>query len=108
MVISIRYIINMSFIINQIDGCRHNPQTHPTYSQTHFNGLQDSMQRFTLAALSKSLSSSSSNTPSSILEVTAGKGFVATFMGDNYCDAHMAETDPIPYYLDDARKVHTD
>lgn len=75
-------------------------------TETLFNGRQDAMQRLTLAALSSFLPSSTS--APRILEVAAGTGRVATFVRDNYRDAHMTVTDLSPYYLDAARQAHAD
>jgi ubiquinone/menaquinone biosynthesis C-methylase UbiE len=78
---------------------------YETSTETLFLGQQDAMQRATLVPLAKhfkgkDLSSSSTK----IMELACGTGRFATFVKDNFPEAHVTALDLSPFYLQEARK----
>ena len=76
---------------------------YETSTETLFLGQQDAMQRTTLVPLSKHLKGKDL-TSTKIMELACGTGRFATFVKDNFPDAHVTALDLSPFYLQEARE----
>lgn len=77
---------------------------YETSTETLFLGQQDAMQRTTLVPLAKHFKGRNlAKDEARILELACGTGRFATFLKDNFPDAHVTALDMSPFYLQEAR-----
>ncbi len=72
-------------------------------TETLFLGQQDAMQRTTLVPLAKHLKGRDLSN-CRIMELACGTGRFATFVKDNFPEAHVTMLDLSPFYLQEARE----
>ena len=77
---------------------------YETSTETLFLGQQDAMQRTTLVPLSKHFKGKEISSSTKIMELACGTGRFATFVKDNFPDAHITAVDLSPFYLQEARE----